>query len=423
MSPYAFPEYGPPFPPDEYRARHRRVREEMERGRIDTLFVSSPPNITYLTGYDSIWYHVTTPTGLALKADSDEVLFFDSAGHVELVPVVACTEVLTEVIYFGLGEHGAPEDPRTEEGAYSTPWVLRESVEPVVRTLRARGWLRGTVGIERWSRAPSGLVLAEIEARFVDAGAHVVDGSWTVDRVRMVKSPLEVECVHRAAAIAEGAMLEARKAIEPGATEIEVQARAQSAMGRLGGEEPAIRTAIRSGPRGAAHHSPPTRRKLAWGDLCWVDFSASFNRYHVDIARLHSLGTPDDRWADVFKKASGSVEAVVGAVRPGDPMRKVQQVADAYIDEMGLRKYAWFIGGYALGIAIPPDWVGHVFFGGDGFEEMDFEPGMVMNYENVFDVTNEEWRGGTGGSFIETFLMTEDGIEVLSRVGREIIVV
>ena len=73
----------------------------------------------------------------------------------------------------------------------------------------------------------------------------------------MVKSPLEVACVRRAAASADEAMLAVRQIIAPGMTEIEVQSYVEYIMVKLGGEPAGIRTAIRSGPRGAAHHAPP----------------------------------------------------------------------------------------------------------------------------------------------------------------------
>ena len=84
----------------------------------------------------------------------------------------------------------------------------------------------------------------------------------------------------------------------------------------------------------------------------------------------------------------------------------------------------WFIGGYDLGIAIPPDWVGHTWLNSAaGTEKACFDPGYVTNYENQFDVVDEGWPGGRDACSIETFLMTEDGLEVLSKLPREITVV
>ena len=79
------------------------------------------------------------------------------------------------------------------------------------------------------------------------------------------------------------------------------------------------------------------------GDIVWVDFSASYNRYHADLARIFSIGEPDRRWTDL--------------------------------------------------------------------------------YENVFDIVIEDWPGGKGGSYIEMLLMTEHGLEILSKLDRRLIVV
>ena len=194
-------------------------------------------------------------------------------------------------------------------------------------------------------------------------------------------------------------------------------------MSQQGGEEPAIRTAVRSGPRGAAHHVPPSRRKVQNGDIVWVDFSASYNRYHADIARIFSIGEPDPRWVDLYEKAARSVDVVIEAMQPGDPMVKLHDVANAYIKDVGLEEYAWLVGGYDMGIAIPPDWVGHTFHSGLGFEALNFDAGMTTNYENVFDIVTEDWPGGKGGSYIEMLLMTENGLEVLSKLDRRLIIV
>jgi hypothetical protein len=104
-------------------------------------------------------------------------------------------------------------------------------------------------------------------------------------------------------------------------------------------------------------------------------------------------------------------------------MSRIQEIADAYIDAQDLRKFVWFVGGYDLGIAIPPDWVGHTFLAGDRYETANFDPGVVTNYENILDVFSEGWPGGRNGSYIDTLLMTETGLEVLSKIPQDLIVV
>ena len=50
------------------------------------------------------------------------------------------------------------------------------------------------------------------------------------------------------------------------------------------------------------------------------------------------------------------------------------------------------------------------------------EPGVVLNYENQYDVF-EGWPGGTGVGYIDTFMMTDTGFELLTTLPRNLVVV
>ena len=138
----------------------------------------------------------------------------------------------------------------------------------------------------------------------------------------------------RVADVARQAVIEE---MAPGMMEVEIQGFAQYVMSRNGGEEPAIRTAVRSGPRGAAHHVPPSRRRIRNGDMVWVDFSASCNRCHANLARIFSIGEPDRRWTDLHERAAGSVEVVLQAMKPGDGQGGGIQTAELFRKE----RLAW----------------------------------------------------------------------------------
>ena len=392
--------WGPPFPLDEYKGRVEKVRKEMARRKIDVLLVSSPPNITYLTGYDMIWYYLISPVSVALHADSGQTCFFEVPYH---KPTVEWHAVVDDAVFFGDGE---------------------SPVDAIARELRARGWLKGNVGVEDWSRAPGGVVINQIKQSFSDAGANVVEGSWVVDKVRLIKSAAEIEVMKKAASIADTAMETVREAIRPGVTEIELAGVVLQAMMKAGGGDPAIRAAVRSGPRFAARHCAPSHRKLRWGDLVWINHCGSYHRYHADLGRLFSLGEPSAQWRDLMDKTCGSIDYVKERVRPGDSTGEAQRAMDEYINSVGLRPYAAYISGYNMGIAIPPDWVGHTFIDPEaGFETARYDPGMITNYENLFTVLDPGWTGGTGGGFIETILMTDEGLKVLSKLERNVMVI
>ena len=105
--------WGPPFPVGEYRDRVEKVRREMGRREIDLLFVSSPPNITYLTGYDMVWYYLTSPVSVAVHADSGQTLFFEVPYH---QPTVEWHAVVDDAEYFGDGQSPAESHSQLSKG-------------------------------------------------------------------------------------------------------------------------------------------------------------------------------------------------------------------------------------------------------------------------------------------------------------------
>ena len=369
--------WGPAFPVGEYGERVEKVRREMARRGIDVLLVSSPPNITYLTGYDMIWYYLTSPVSVAVHADSGQTLFFEVPYH---QPTVEWHAVVDDAEYFGDGQSPA---------------------ESIVSSLKGRGWLNGNVGVEEWSRAPSGVVINEIKRGFADAGANVVDGSWVVDRVRLIKSAPEIKVMRKAASIADKAMetvLEVH--IRPGVMETELAGVALHAMMKEGGGDPAIRAAVRSGPRfcGSALGAEPSEAAAGRPGLDQPlrvissvprrpGSAVLAGRAFVEVARADGQ--------DLRQRRSRDFE---GADRE-TPQAVAQKAMDEYMDSMGLRPYVAYVSGYNMGIAIPPDWVGHTFIDPDtGFETARYDPGMITNYENLFTVldTDPGWKGWHG---------------------------
>src|SRR3990170_1193056 len=146
-----------PFPVEEYRDRARRVRDEMDRRGVDVLYVMSPANLCYLTGFESIWYPPRAPLGVVVARDSDELVFVDYERHRALVEMTA---LFDDAVFF------------TYETAVAT----------VADAFRTRGWTQETVGLELCSRSPSGPVIHEVAAALRERGAEIVAGDWIVDR-------------------------------------------------------------------------------------------------------------------------------------------------------------------------------------------------------------------------------------------------
>jgi len=383
-----------PFGGDEYRDRARRVRERMGERGVDALLVTSPPNLFYLTGFESIWYPPRAPVAVVVSAADERLVFLDYERHETLVRETAHCD---DAVFYR----------------------YEDVVDTIAATFRERGWLEGSIGLERWSQAPGAPLVEAVAGRLREGGGRVVDGDWIVDRVRLTKSPAEVECVRRAAAIVDAAFADLAEHVRPGQTELQIAARLDTVMADHGGEGAAIRTMVSAGPGvWCRTHAPPSRRPVQAGDVMYIDACGVYNRYHADVCRTFAVGRDHPAARAILDVTAGSVEAVRKAVHPGDPLDVAQRVAEEYVYSRFPREQVWWVGGYALGIAMPPNWVGHTYLANDAFEQFTWEPGYVTNYENVlFDR-----EAGFTASYMETLLMTEGGIEVLSKVPRTLTV-
>jgi Xaa-Pro aminopeptidase len=386
---------GLPFSIDEYRDRAARVRARMREREVDVLFVTSPANLCYLTGFESIWYPPRAPVGVVVTADDERIVFCDYERHETL----------------------ARETAHYDDAVF---YRYENVLDTIAETFRARGWLEGAIGLERWSPAPGAPLLDELGSRLAGLGGGIVSGDWVVDRVRLVKSPAEIERVRRAGTIVDAAFDDLVEQVRPGQTELEIAARLDTVMAEQGGERAAIQTMVSAGPGvWCRTHAPPSGRPVEAGDVMYVDACGVVNRYHADVCRTFSIGRDHPEARAILDVTSQSVEEVRRAVKPGDPLDVAQRVAEDFVFSRFPREQVWWVGGYALGIAMSPNWVGHTYLSNDAFEQFTWEPGYLTNYENVlFDR-----EAGFTASYMETLLMTETGIEPLSSRPRTLTVV
>lgn len=111
--------------------------------------------------------------------------------------------------------------------------------------------------------------------------------------------------------------------------------------------------------------------------------------------------------------AGGAYDVLAETARPGTSFATVSARLREYYQEAGVWDLRAWVGGYQLGISFPPDWVGEFTFSVD-LDERDkyVEHGLVTNYESV-----------VGLGMIDTVIFLDEGVEVLSTVPRELIVV
>lgn len=384
-----------PFPLAEYQSRVRHIREAMQSASLDLLFLSAPESICYATGYSAEWYQTQStsqwpPTsGVAIHVDHDTPIHFESEQEKLLVQ---STSASTDIRIH-------PSDAVNAGEAWSW-WTTGL----IAAELKAAGWLRGRVGLEMGSCRPNRIVSEQFQERLEAAGARVVDATRVVRSVRRLKSPQELAYTRTAQRIANVGLDAVERTLRAGVTELEVYGEMIAAMARVGGEISGIPLPVTSGLRTGSSHALSSRKVVMPGDIVKVDICGVYYRYHANIARDFSIGEPEPEVADLVAKAAGVFDVVASLIKPGLRVADLLPQIEDYCRAEGIWEDRRYVGGYELGIAFPPDWVGEWIWGFDRDPGDDtLEPGLVANCESNFYLP-DAWGSPT---LIKTFAVTE----------------
>jgi Xaa-Pro aminopeptidase len=385
----------PIFSIDEYRARQQRVREELTRRGIDVLYVTSPSNLYYLTGYVASWYPPRLPVAVAIHRTDPTTVFFDWSRHVDYVELIALYD---EAEFFEYGTAAAS----------------------VATALDRRGWLAGTVGIEWYSPTPVAAVTNSLSDALTEAGATVVGGDWIVDNLRLYKSDSEIERVRRAAAILDDSFAQLATELRAGMTELEIAARITFLLAERGSEVAGQHALVSSGPSAWADiHAFPSRRVIESGDIVSIDASAVIDRYHVNLSRAFAVDTMNEFAEDLLARTQSCIDLLCASAVLGEGPESAMTLAEEDLRRAIPAENIWWVGGYSLGISFPPSWVGHTYLANDGLEKVTLDPGYLSNFETVI-VDREQ---GFEVCAIDTLLMTPQGLTVLSKLPRGLLLV
>ena len=272
------------FSADEYQGRVDGVKRAMKEAAADVLLVSHPPNVYYLTGYQSFAMY------------NGETVIVPPEGTPTLI--VHPPELGTALLHTWLDEaHGYPRDCGREEY--------------VAKLLAGRGLAGLRVGVEK---GLAGMNADSLE-RLTDAlpGAELVDGSGIVSTVKIVKSPQEIEYLRQAARITSAGITAGIEAAEEGASDNDVAAAGNRAMFEAGTEYMCLSPIVTSGRRSGILHSTHKRVPLARGDNLCMEFGACVERYTAPMMRTVAIGEPSP---DAARLADACLTALDTCCRP-----------------------------------------------------------------------------------------------------------
>lgn len=383
-----------PFPVSEYDARRAHLQAAARRAGLDLVVLSAPDAMCWLHGYQSRWYRAQSSTRwppyqcTVMHVDSGATVVYDVEHHAYLLRLTSVAEDVR------LADRDDGDN------------VL----DLVIEDLRARGWLSGRVGVEMYSHVPNRATSEIVQAAFEVNGCQVVDASSSIRAVRLVKSPAEIAMIERAAAVCDNGLRALQAEVRPGMTEKQAWGVLVSAMAEAGGEPAALHESVVVGPIELGH-AFSSDRVIARGDVLCADPCGVVNRYHANVERWFVVGEePTD---DLYQLAAVEAQAfriLCAGAADGIPVAEVTAEIEEHLRNSGVWGLHDWNGGYELGIAFPPDWVGEWTFTVGEHTDDRFREGVVTNYESIVLYP-----------MIDTVVFEEDGARTLSALPLDVL--
>ncbi|MCX6096620.1 MAG: Xaa-Pro peptidase family protein [Candidatus Bipolaricaulota bacterium] len=302
----------------DYSGRVRSVQAKMREARADLLVLGPGSNLLYLTGFTD------NPFERLL------LCFIPLTGNpVFLAPKLFKLQIEAETT--GYDVHVWQDvDGFTER----LSGLLLRLASPRARILIDEGMPAASL---------MALQVALPRGRFTRAGPVLASE-------RMRKSPEEVECMRRAAQIADGALAQVLAEGIIGFEERQIASALTLKMSALGAESSSFVPIVGSGPNGAVGHHRPGRRVVAMGDVVILDFGCCVAGYCSDVTRTVVCGPPREEVSRVYETVRAAQEQAVLAVKPGVEAQEIDRVANEMVLQSGLGE--WHRTGHGVGLDI-----------------------------------------------------------------------
>ena len=242
---------------------------------------------------------------------------------------------------------------------------------------------------------------------------RIGDASVVLRRLRLIKSPEEIEALREAEKKTKAGILAMMRASRPGMYEYQYKAEFDHALGQFGPEGPGFPSIISAGANNFCIHYYSYTGQTHDGDLILNDVGAQHQNMITDVSRGWPCnGRFSEKQRLLYECALATSDYMFSVIRPGMPMAEVdatirrynfERLKDAGVlksfDEIG--KLMWHGGSHHIGYDVH-----------DAVQRPELlAPNMAFCVD--VGIYHEEW--GIGFRLEDNCLVTETGCENLSR--------
>jgi Xaa-Pro aminopeptidase len=378
------------IPETEFAERRRRLADEMRAHDVDALFIPPSDDLEYLTGLERDLPSFGQPgyahgwvAGAFIVPDAD--------------PLFLLPRMIVALHLWDRGPANLVTVNEADDGGALFAKAAR-SLGPIGRLgVGARTW--GETMIEIGRALPS---------------IELVNGTPLVNKLRRVKSPLELELMTAACKIADETMAATAPLVQAGVTMVELAEEVDHQMRMRGSRTPSFPTHLFSYGYAESHDSqtPSGLEPIREGEAVMFDFGAvHVSGYSSDFGRTVVCGEPPAGYAEAYATMLAAQEAGRAAAVPGALARDVNAACRAPIEEAGLGPHFRHRMGHGIGLNVHEepyisveDWT-------------TLEAGMVFT-----DEPSILWPDHFAVRIEDVIVCADGGARVLNNLSKESIV-
>jgi Xaa-Pro dipeptidase len=378
------------FEREEYAARLDKLTTRMGEEKLDAMLLFAQESMYWLTGYDTFGFCFFQC--LVVKADGTMTLLTRSA---DLRQARQTSNIERIVV-----------------------WTDRTNADPALdlkNLLSDLDLLGERIGVEYDTHGLTGANCRKLDNQ-LQSFAELVDASYVVSRLRLIKSPAEIAYARRAAELSDAALDAALPLIKPGADEADILAAMQGAVFSGGGDYPANEFIVGSGEDALLCRYKAGRRQLTAADQLTLEWAGAFAHYHAPMMRTVIIGEPTPRHVELYEACRQSLNAITAILKPGTTFGEVFDAHADVMDEHGLTRHRLNACGYSVGARFTPSWMEHQMF--HAGNPLEIAPDMTL-FVHMIIMDSET---GTAMTLGQTYLTTADAPESLSAKSLDLII-
>ena len=256
------------------------------------------------------------------------------------------------------------------------------------------------------------LNVAEYMSYEKNVNAKLVPFTKEINGFRAVKEEWELEVMRKAQAITDKAFAEVCPRVKAGMTELELQAELIYCLYKNGATGLAFDPIVVAGPNSSLPHGVASERVIQEGDFVTMDFGALYNGYCADMTRTVAVGYATEEMKKVYNTVLEAQLAGLAISKAGVPGKDVDAAARKVITDAGYGEYFGHGYGHSLGLEV------HESPSPNSRNDQPMPVGAVASAEPGIYLP-----GRFGVRIEDTCVFLEDGIEILTKSPKNLIIV